>query len=239
MPARPTVRPRRTWYARAMNTLVVGAAGRTGAHILRMMLAAHLGPVRGLVRKPEQRDAVAAFGAEPVLIDLAEEATGERSPALDEALAGVDAVVHAVGAGSPEQAEAVDHRGTVRLIEAAERAGVRRFLLVSSMGTDRPESMPEPLRPFLEAKRESERALRASTLAWTIVRPGGLTDDPPTGRVRLAPSLEAGGTVPRADVARVTVAALRLGAAERQAFDLLSGDTAVDEALKGLPSSPA
>ncbi len=226
-----------------MNTLVVGAAGRTGAHILRMMLAAHLGPVRGLVRKPEQRDAVAAFGAEPVLIDLAEEPSEERSAsladALAEALAGVDAVVHAVGAGSPQQAEAVDHRGTVRLIEAAERAGVRRFLLVSSMGTDRPESMPEPLRPFLEAKRESERVLRASGLSWTIVRPGGLTDEPPTGRVRLAPSFEAGGTVPRADVARVTVAALRLGAAQRQAFDLLSGDTPVDEALQGLPSSPA
>ena len=226
-----------------MNTLVVGAAGRTGAHILRMILAAHLGPVRGLVRKPEQRDAVAAFGAEPVLIDLAEEPSEERAAslteALTEALAGVDAVVHAVGAGSPQQAEAVDHRGTVRLIEAAERAGVRRFLLVSSMGTDRPESMPEFLRPFLEAKRESERALRASGLAWTIVRPGGLTDDPPTGRVRLAPSLEAGGTVPRADVARVTVAALRLGAAQRQAFDLLTGDTPVDEALQGLPSSPA
>ena len=225
-----------------MNTLVVGAAGRTGAHILRMMLAAHLGPVRGLVRRPEQRDAVAAFGAEPVLVDLAEDETEDRSAvlaeALDAALAGVDAVVHAVGAGSAEQAEAVDHRGTVRLIEAAERADVLRFLLVSSMGTDRPESMPAPLRPFLEAKRASERALRSSGLTWTIVRPGGLTDDPPTGRVRIAPSLDIGGTVPRADVARVTVAALRLGAAEGQAFDVLAGDTAVDEALKGLPSSP-
>ncbi len=221
-----------------MNTLVVGAAGRTGAHILRMMLAAHLGSVRGLVRKPEQQDAVAAFGAEPVLFDLAGEATEEQAAALAEALASVDALVHAVGAGSPQQADAVDRRGTVRLIEAAERAGVLRFLLVSSMGTDRPDTMPTFLRPFLDAKRESEQALRASGLSWTIVRPGGLTDDAPTGRVRVGPSLEPGGTIPRADVARVTVAALRLGVGEGQAFDLLSGDTPVDEALQGLPSSP-
>ncbi|MEJ2288207.1 MAG: SDR family oxidoreductase [Deinococcales bacterium] len=220
-----------------MNTLVVGAAGRTGAHILRMMLAAHLGSVRGLVRKPEQRDAVAAFGAEPVLVDLAEEAAEDGSTALGEALAGVDALIYAVGAGSAEQADAVDRRGAVRLIGAAEQAGILRFLLISSMGTDRPESMPAALRPFLEAKREAEEALQASGLAWTIVRPGGLTDDPPTGRVRIAPSLGSGGTVPRADVARVAVAALRLGLAERQAFDLLAGDTPVDEALQGLASS--
>lgn len=222
-----------------MNTLVVGAAGRTGSHILRMMLAAHLGPVRGLVRKPEQRDAVAAFGAEPVLVDLAEEAEEERSTALEEALAGVDAVIHAVGAGSPEEAESVDHRAAVKLIEASERADVLRFLLISSMGTSDPDSMPPFLRPFLQAKREAERALRASSLTWTIVRPGGLTDDPPTGRIRAAPSLASGGTVPRADVARVAVAALRLGLAEGQAFDVIAGDTPVDEALQGLPSSPA
>lgn len=221
-----------------MNTLVVGAAGRTGSHILRMMLAAHLGPVRGLVRKPEQRDAVAAFGAEPVLVDLAEELADPRATTLAEALTGVDAVIHAAGAGSPEEAESVDHVAAVRLIEAAERADVLRFLLISSMGTDDPGSMPAPLRPFLEAKREAERALRNSALSWTIVRPGGLTDDPATGRVRIAPALPSGGTVPRADVARVAVATLRLGVAERQTFDLLTGDTAVEEALQGLPSSP-
>ncbi len=220
-----------------MNTLVVGAAGRTGAHILRMMLAAHLGPVRGLVRKPEQRDAVAAFGAEPVLVDLAEETGEDGSAVLGEALAGVDAVIYAVGAGSAALADAVDRRGAVRLIEAAGRAGVGRFLLISSMGTDRPESMPAAMRPFLQAKREAEEALQGSGLAWTIVRPGGLTDDSPTGRVRIAPSLGTGGTVPRADVARVVVAALRLGVAERQGFDLLAGDTPVDEALQGLASS--
>lgn len=221
-----------------MNTLVVGAAGRTGSHILRMMLAAHLGSVRGLVRRPEQRDAVAAFGAEPVLVDLAEEAGEERSAALGEALAGVDAVIHAAGAGSPEDAEAVDHVATVNLLEAAERADVLRFLLVSSMGTEDPDGGLPFLRPFLQAKRETERALRASSLSWTIVRPGGLVDDPPTGRVRLAPSLDSSGTVPRADVARVAVATLRLGLAERQAFDVIAGDTPIDEALQGLPSSP-
>lgn len=214
-----------------------------------MMLAAHLGPVRGLVHRPEQLGAVGAFGAEPVLADLAagarpgaeaEEGSqggGDGGRSLSSALAGVDAVVCAVGAARPEDAEAVDYVGTVALIEAAREAGCGRFLLISSMGSDRPQDAPPGLRPFLEAKHEAERTLIASDLDWTIVRPGGLTDEEPTGRVRLAPSLETGGTVPRADVARVVTTALRLGAASRSAFDVVAGDTPIEQALQGLPSS--
>ncbi len=217
-----------------MKVLVVGAAGRTGSHALRKMLAAHLGPVLGMVRRPEQRDAVAAFGAEPVLCDLASEAPHEGEASLEQAVAGADAVICAAGARDAKDAEAIDHLGTARLIEAARAAGVRRFLLISSMGADRPERMPPSLRPFLQAKRDAEQALVDSGMAWTVLRPGGLTDAAGSGRVRLGDSLDAEGTVPREDVARVAVAALRLGVAQGRALELLAGDTPVEEALQGL-----
>lgn len=206
--------------------------------MLRMMLAANLGPVRGMVHRSEHRGGVGAFGADPVLVDVAEDGSEEHAITLAEALADMDAVICAIGATRPENADAVDHLGTVRLIRAAEAAGCLRFLLISSMGTEDAENAPEALRPFLVAKRQAERALSASTMGWTIVRPGGLTDNGGTGRVTLAPSLPAGGTVARADVARVAVAALRLGAGEQQAFDVVAGDTPIDDALMGLPSSP-
>jgi len=217
-----------------MKVLVVGAAGRTGAHALRMMLAAHQGPVLGMVRHPEQRDAVAAFGAEPVLCDLTADAPREGETALEQAVAGVDAVVCAAGARDSRDAEAVDHLGTARLIGAADAAGVRRFVLVSAMGTDHPERVAPSLRPLLQAKREAEKALAGSGMAWTVLRPGSLTDQPGSGRVRLGESLDAHGSVPRADVARVAVSAVRLGVADGRCLELLAGDIPIEEALQGL-----
>jgi uncharacterized protein YbjT (DUF2867 family) len=209
-----------------MNTLVVGAAGRTGAHVLRLLLAADLGPVRGLVRRPDQAGAVAAFGAEAVLGDV----TDEIGTLLD----GVDALVYAVGAGQNGDPEAVDYAGTVALIEAAEAAETRRFVLISSMGTTYAERMPPFLKPHLIAKRKAEQTLERSHMVWTIVRPGGLNDDPGSGMVRLAPRLDEGGMVPREDVARVAVTALRLGLAERRAVDVVAGPTPIEQALRGL-----
>ncbi len=207
--------------------------------MLRLMLAANLGPVRGMVRRPEHRGGVGAFGADPVLVDVSETGSDEQTVSLADAFADVDAVICTIGATQPEDADAVDHLWTVRLIRAAEEARCLRFLLVSSMGTERPEAFPEGLRPFLEAKHKAEQALTASSMDWTILRPAALTDDGASGRVTLGVGLEPGGTVARADVARVAVAALRLGVAERQAFDIVAGDTDIEDALMGLPSSPA
>lgn len=217
-----------------MKVLVVGASGRTGSHVLRMMLAAHQGPVLGMVRRPEERDAVAAFGAEPVLCDLTSQVPRDGESTLEQSVRSVDAVICAAGARDARDVEAVDHLGTARLIGAAGAAGVRRFLLISSMGADRPGRQAPSVRPVLQAKQEAEKVLAASGMAWTVLRPGTLTDQPGTGRVRLGESLHEGGSVPRADVARVAVAAVRLGAAERRALELLTGDTPIEEALKGL-----
>lgn len=210
----------------AMNTLVAGAAGRTGAHVLRLLLAANVGHVRGLVRKQGQAGAIAAFGAEPVVVD----ALGD----LHEALGQVEAMISAIGPSRAGDPDAEDFRPTANLVEAAAAVGVKRFVLISSMGTTDPEQMPPALRPYLEAKRRAEEKLRASTMRWTIIRPAGLSDEPGTERVHVAASLRERGTVPREDVARVAVRALLTPATEGWAFDVIKGETPIDEALQAL-----
>ncbi len=99
-----------------------------------------------------------------------------------------------------------------------------------------PEDTAPVWKAYVEAKRDADAALRASDLAWTILRPGRLTDDPGTGRVALGPDL-ARGAVPRADVAAVVAAVLDADTAVGAQWDLVSGETPVPEAV-GQSASP-
>ena len=150
---------------------------------------------------------------------------------------GADAVVFAAGAGpgsGPARKRTVDHGAAVKLIDAARAAGVDRYVMISTLGADRPDARGEAMRPYFEAKRDAEHALRATDLAWTIVRPGSLTDDPGTGRVRLADRLDGWGRVPRDDVAAVLAAVLVDGLLVRRTVELVAGDTPIAEALAAL-----
>ena len=133
--------------------------------------------------------------------------------------------------------EAVDDRGAVKLLEAAEAQGVARFVMISSLGTNYAERMPEMLKPYLEAKHNAEQALGASTLVYTIVKPGGLTDAAGTGKVMLAPTLNQSGRIARADVATVVVEALLADLAVKTSFEVVSGDTPIAKALATLQSN--
>jgi uncharacterized protein YbjT (DUF2867 family) len=187
----------------------------------------------GLIRAAGQAGDLAAVGAEPVVLDL------EHSDVTTVAavLAGADAVVFAAGGGPNSGAArklSMDRDGAVLLADAAERAGVRRYVMVSALAADTfdPDS-DEVFQIYLRAKSEADADLRRRDLDWTVVRPGGLVDDPPTGRVRVAEATGR-GTVPRADVAAVLVELLvhRLGVGAQ--FELVSGDTAIPEALRRL-----
>ena len=134
---------------------------------------------------------------------LAEEGEGQQ---LTDALHGADAVVFAAGAGpgsGPERKRTVDYGAAVKLIAAAEAAGVDRYVMVSSIGAHQPEAGQGPMRAYLQAKADADEALAASGLQWTIVRPGSLTDDPGTGLVSLSTDLGRRGPIPRDDVAAV------------------------------------
>src|SRR5262249_50406455 len=152
-----------------------------------------------------QEDDLHAVGVEPVICDL------EGDDDVTAAVSGAEAVVFAAGAGPGSGAErkrTMDLGGAVRLIDAAKAEGVDRYVMISAMGAaDPPAEGGDVFGEYLRAKAMADQALAASGLAYTIVRPGGLTDDPPTGLVRIGGRLER-GQIPRADVAAVLAAAL-------------------------------
>lgn len=206
---------------------VTGASGRTGSHVVTALLAAgHT--VRSVVRSQEKGAPLRQQGAEVVLADLTTD-----DPAAW--LVDVDALIHTAAASDPTPgaSDAVDRDATLALVAGAEQAGVQRMIQVSSMYADRPDEGPEFLHDVLRAKAISDQALRDSRLMWTIVRPGGLLDDEPTGLVAAGRQLGS-GRISRVDVAAVCVACLAEPATERLAFDLTSGDVPLGEALADL-----
>jgi uncharacterized protein YbjT (DUF2867 family) len=213
--------------------LSVAIAGGHGQIALRLarLLADRGEEVRSLVRNPDHEADVRAAGAEPVVCDL-EEAGVED---VAQVIAGADAVVFAAGAGpgsGEARKETMDYGGAVKLIEAAEAAGIRRYLMISSMGAD-PDAEGEGFAAYLRAKGRADAELAASGLDFTIVRPGRLTDEPGTGRVELGESVSR-SDVPRDDVAAVLAACLGHPGTIGRTFGLVAGEVPVDEAVRSL-----
>jgi uncharacterized protein YbjT (DUF2867 family) len=213
-----------------MSTIVIaGGHGKIALRLARL-LSARGDTVRSLIRNPGHAAGVHATGAEPLVADM------EELDSLAEFVEGADAVVFAAGAGpgsGPERKRTVDLGAAVKLLEAAEATGARRYLMVSSIGAGDPSSGSGAMRPYLEAKAAADAALSASGLEWTIVRPGGLTDEPGTGLVAVG-SLEAGGWVTRDDVAAVLAGCLDEPRTVHKTFALLQGETPIAEALASL-----
>ena len=217
-----------------MRVVIAGGHGKI-ALLLEALLAERGDSVVGLIRNPAQADDLAAFGADAIVLDL-EKATVDDVAAH---LAGADAVVFAAGAGpgsGVDRKTTVDRDAAILLADAAEAAGVGRYLMVSAMGADDGgEEGGDPVfAAYLQAKAAADAAVRARTaLSPTIVRPGALTDEPGTGRVRVAASTGR-GSIPRADVAAVLVALLDAPATGGLTFELISGDASIAEAVSVL-----
>jgi uncharacterized protein YbjT (DUF2867 family) len=199
---------------------------------LTQRLSARGETVVGLIRRPEHADDVRAVGGEPVLCDLETASV----PEIATAIAGASAVVFAAGAGPGSSAErklTVDRDGAIKLLDAAVAAGVPRYVMVSAVGAESPPDGNDVFSVYLRAKAEADAALQASDREWTIVRPGRLTDEAGTGRVRI--ELEPfRGEIPRADVAAVLdELLLRAGTAGRILY-LNGGDTDLAQALDAI-----
>ena len=215
-----------------MDVVVAGGHGKVALRLERL-LAAGGHRARGIVRNGAHAADLEALGAEAVVLDLERAAVEDVAAVLD----GADAAVFAAGAGpgsGPERKRTVDLGAAVKLLEACGRAGVRRYVVVSSIGAHDPASGGPQMRPYLEAKAEADRAVMAGGLDWTIVRPGGLTDEPGTGRVRIETEMGHRGPVPRDDVAATLLAVLETRATIGRAFELFAGDTPIAEALARL-----
>lgn len=218
-----------------MRAVIAGGHGKIALRLERLLTQRGDEAV-GIIRNPAQTADLEDRGAAAVVLDLEHTDAGTLAGELD----GADAVVFAAGAGAGSGAarkDTVDRAAAKLLADAAGLAGVRRYLLISSIGAGRP---PPPGRgdvfaAYLRAKGASERALRESGLDWTIVRPGRLTDDPGTGTVRLAPSVPR-GRVSRDDVAAVLVAMLDEPGTVGATLELVGGDTPIAEAVSAVSS---
>lgn len=209
---------------------VVGGHGQVARHLHRLLARAGHTPV-ALVRTEDHRADLEKLGAEVRLLDIERQEAGGFATAF----AGCAAVVFAAGGGPDGNAErkrTVDLEGSLKSTDGARQAGIRRFVQVSAMGVDQPvpHDTAEVWRAYVEAKRDADMALRESGLDWTILRPGRLTDEPGTGLVTLGPET-ARGEIPRADVAAVLASVLADDASIGHQWDLVSGDTPIDQAV--------
>ena len=213
--------------------MLVAIAGGHGNVALRLarVLRERGDEARSLIRRPEHSGDVREAGGEPVVCDL----EAADADAVAEAIAGADAVVFAAGAGpgsGPERKETMDYGGAVKLIDAAKRAGIARYLIVSSVGADPAAPGDDTFAVYLRAKGKADAALAASGLDSTIVRPGRLTDDPGTGRVRIGRD----GEIPRDDVAATLAAVLHEPRTVGLTFELVGGDVPIEDAVAALVS---
>jgi uncharacterized protein YbjT (DUF2867 family) len=212
-----------------MDVVVAGGHGQIGLRLLAQ-LAEQGHTARGLVRNPDHVADLEEAGAQAIVCDL------EHDEPSGEDLAGADAVVFAAGAGPGSGAECkrtMDLGGAVKLIEAAKAHGIDRYVMVSSMGAGDPPEGEEGMAPYLQAKAEADQALEQSGLDYTIVRPGGLTNEPGTGKVQAAKSVER-GQIPRDDVAAVLVAVLETPKTVGKTFELVGGSRPIHEAISSL-----
>ncbi|MEH1169558.1 NAD(P)H-binding protein [Micromonospora sp. CPCC 205539] len=214
-----------------MRVVIAGGHGKI-ARLLERDLAGRGDTPVGLIRDPAQADALRAAGAEPVVCDL------EHADVTDVAahLTDADAVIFAAGAGPGSGAarkDTVDRGAAALLADAATRAGVRRYLLVSSMGVDDPPAAgtDEVWAAYLRAKRAAETDLTSRDLDWTVLRPGRLTDDDPTGHVTLTRHASR-GAVTRADVALVLAALLDAPQTAGATLELVGGPTPITDAVR-------
>jgi uncharacterized protein YbjT (DUF2867 family) len=215
-----------------MRIVIAGGHGQIALRLERL-LAARGDEVAGIIRKPEQADDLRAAGAEAVVLDL----ESARVEDVAEALRGADGVVFAAGSGpgsTAERKETMDRAGAVLLAEAAEQAGVRRYVIVSSTGADSGHQGDEIFDVYLRAKGAADDAVRArSALDWTVLRPGGLTNDAGTGLVKLAEKTGR-SMVTRDDVAAVIAELLRAPGTVGRTLELIGGTTPVADAVKSV-----
>jgi len=216
-----------------MRVVIAGGHGQIAQHLERRLALRGDVPV-GIVRNPDHRPDLEANGAEVAVLDLEEASVADVAAVVE----GADAVVFAAGAGPGSGAprkQTVDRGAAVLLADAAERAGVRRYVTVSAMGaaTGGAGGENDVFNAYLDAKKAADDDLMARDLDWTVVRPGRLTNDPGTGRVQIA-AHTGRGEVSREDVAAVVIAVLDDPASSGHVFELIGGDTEIPDAVAAL-----
>jgi len=203
------------------NILVAGANGTTGKKIINLLqVSQYFNPI-AMVRKESQKKQFEENNVTTVLADLEED--------ISFSIENIDKIIFAAGSGG-KKVEAVDQEGAKKLIDAAKNKKVKKFVMLSSMGADTPESSVK-LKDYLQAKQNADTYLRGSNLPYTVVRPGALTNEKGKGKIELSIKLNKSGEISRDDVAETLVSVLHDSAAINHTFEIIEGDTLISEAI--------
>nr|WP_259548676.1 SDR family oxidoreductase [Heyndrickxia oleronia] len=214
-----------------MKVFVVGANGQIGRHLIQKLKWNEEHTPKAMVRNEEQSLQLKNEGIETVIANL--EDTVET---IADAVKGCDAIVFTAGSGGKTGADKtllIDLDGAVKTMEAAEKVGIKRFIIVSALQAHHRENWNESIKPYYVAKHYADRVLVSSDLDYTIIRPGGLLNEPGTGKVSIAENLQR-GAISREDVAELIIACLNEKNTLRRSFDVVAGETPINVAIKQL-----
>ena len=200
--------------------LVAGATGTTGEKIIKLLNEAENYHPVAMVRDAGQKAQFESQGIATVMGDLSKDVSNTTK--------GMDKVIFAAGSGGTDVFN-VDQEGAKRLIDAAKKEHINKFVMLSSMGVDNPRG---ELKEYLQAKQNADQYLDISGLTFTIVRPGALNNKEGIGKIKLSQKLNERGEIPRWDVARTLVKSLENDVSKNQAFEILTGETKIEEAVK-------
>lgn len=201
--------------------LVAGATGTTGKKVINLLKDTDTYTPVAMVRNESQQKEFAAQGVETVWGDLTQDVSNTTK--------GIHKVIFAAGSGGKD-VHNVDQEGAKRLIDASKKERIEKFVMLSSMGADNPQG---DLKEYLQAKQNADQYLDISGLTFSIVRPGALNNNEGLGKIKLQHKLNEQGEIPRWDVARTLVKSLDTNVAKNQAFEILTGDTQIEEAVQG------
>lgn len=204
------------------NILVAGANGTTGRQIIDILnKSQNYNPI-AMVRKEEQQAYFKDQNIQTVLGDL----EADLTPIFTNK---IDRVLFAAGSAG-KNVIGVDQEGAKRLIDASKKANIKKFVMLSSIGADKPEEATQ-LQEYLKAKHNADEYLKNSGLNYSIVRPGTLTNEPQLEMIELEQKLNKHGKITRADVAQTLVQSLEDKTAPNATFEIIQGDTSIQKAL--------
>ena len=201
--------------------LVAGATGTTGKKVINLLKDTDQYTPVAMVRNESQEKEFKNQGVETVWGDLTKDVSNTTK--------GIHKVIFAAGSGGKD-VHNVDQEGAKRLIDASKKERIEKFVMLSSMGADNPQG---ELKEYLQAKQNADQYLDISGLTFSIVRPGTLNNNEGLGKIKLQHKLNEQGEIPRWDVARTLVKSLDTNVAKNQAFEIVTGDTQIEEAVKG------
>ncbi|WP_419887085.1 SDR family oxidoreductase [Neobacillus niacini] len=212
-----------------MNVLVVGANGQVGKLLVDLLRDSQEHTVKAMVRKEEQAEVFKKMEIEAAVACLEQSVED-----IAQAARGCNAVIFTAGSGRNtgyDKTLLIDLDGAVKTIEAAEKAGIKRFIMVSAIQAHRRENWHEKMLPYYAAKYYADKMLEQSELTYTIIRPGGLSSEPGTGLITAASDIRS-GKISREDVAKTIIHSLTEENTYYQSFDLVSGEVPIEKALK-------